>query len=606
MRSPSSRKPTANDFASAARDALARGRPEVAHGLFREALRFAARDGEILVALAYASEAAGEIDRAAAELTQAIRLLPDYVPAIRALSRLAARYEIDDTNGLDATGLMIALRTPRVGVDSIAALCRRHVVAGDGELIRLLARPAADLDAAGAAAAIRLTKGLRHHLFHTALAAGLIRDGALERLLTGVRRAMLLDPAAAPLGDRGRLELALALLAQAWRNDHAWFEGDEEVAALSRLGVDRAALLAGDTSAGEALLKRLLYRPLAEALPGGLSPDEAGHVRPKLLRDLLVAHVGEAADEARRRRTLQRLAPITDATALKVKGQYETAPYPRWTSLQLPAPMSLTTALSRLRPAAELEFLTRPFDVLIAGCGTGQHAIATTAGYGPSARVLGLDLSAASLAYAARKADELGIGNLSLAQGDLSEIRALGRTFDIIEAVGVLHHMADPWAGWRALLDVLASHGLMYVGLYSRTARRDIAALRADPATPLPGSSDGEARRFRRRLLDAAPEAAGHGLAGSRNFWSLNEFRDLVLHESEVTTTLSEIAGFLSANRLEVLDVTLPAAARAAFADEQPDADPRDLTAWDAFENRHPDAFAGMYCLWVGRRGAGA
>lgn len=606
MRSPSSRKPTAHDYAAAARDALGRGRPEVAHGLFREALRVAPRDGEILVALAYASEAAGEIDRAAAELTQTIRLLPDYAAAARALSRLAARYELDDARGLDATGLMTALKTPKVGVDPIATLCLRHVIAGDSELTRLLALPTAYIDAAGAAAANRLTKGLRHHLFHTALAAGLVRDAALERLLTGIRRALLLDPAAAPLGDRGRLDLALALLAQMWRNDHAWLETEDETEELARLDVDRAALLAGETTAGEALLKRLLYRPLAEALPGGLSPDDAARVRPKTLRDLLVAHLTEIADETRRRQTLQRLTPITDATALKVKGQYEAAPYPRWTSLQLPAPMSLATALSRLRPAAELELFARPFDVLIAGCGTGQHAIAATAGYGPSARVLGLDLSGASLAYAARKAADLGIANLTLAEGDLSRVAALGRTFDVIEAVGVLHHMADPWAGWRALLDVLAPHGLICVGLYSHTARRDIAALRSDPSTPRPGCSDADARRFRRRLLDTAPDATGHGLARSRNFWSLNEFRDLVLHESEITTTLPDIAAFLTANRLEVLDVTLPPEARAAFAAEQPDADPRDLAAWDAFETRHPDAFAGMYCLWVGRKDAGA
>lgn len=605
MRTPSSRKPTAHGFASAARDALGRGEPELAHALFGEALRIAPRDGEILVALAHASEAAGEISRAAAELTGAIRLQPDYAPAARALSRLAARYEIDDASGLDATGLMTALRTPKVGVDAIASLCLRHVIAGDAELKRLLELPATDIDAAGAAAAQRLTKGLRHHLLHAALAAGLVRDSALERLLTGVRSGMLLDPAASPLGDRGRLDLALALLAQVWRNDHAWLETDAEAVALASIEIDRAALLAGDTKAAEALLKRLLYRPLAEALSGGLSAGEAGNIRPKPLRDLIVGRIGEAADEARRRESLPRLTPITDATALKVKAQYESAPYPRWTSLQLPAPMGLSAALARLRPAADLEFLRRPFEVLIAGCGTGQHAIAASAGYGPSARVLALDLSAASLGYAARKAAELGITNLHLAEGDLAAIGTLGTTFDIIEAVGVLHHMADPWAGWRALLDVLAPHGLMYVGLYSRTARRDIAALRALPSTPRPGCPDREARALRRALLYTPPGTPGHGLARSRNFWSLNEFRDLVLHESEMTTTLPEIAGFLSANGLEVLDVTLPPEARAAFANGQPDADPKDLSAWDAFETRHPDAFAGMYCLWLGRKTAG-
>ena len=52
----------------------------------------------------------------------------------------------------------------------------------------------------------------------------------------------------------------------------------------------------------------------------------------------------------------------------------------------------------------------------------------------------------------------------------------LDRQFDIVECVGVLHHMAEPTAGWRVLVNLLAPGGLMKIGLYSETARKDIVA----------------------------------------------------------------------------------------------------------------------------------
>ena len=56
---------------------------------------------------------------------------------------------------------------------------------------------------------------------------------------------------------------------------------------------------------------------------------------------------------------------------------------------------------------------------------------------------------------------------------------ALGRTFDLIESNGVLHHMADPWAGWRVLLSLLRPGGFMRIGLYSEIARWGVVAARA-------------------------------------------------------------------------------------------------------------------------------
>ena len=80
--------------------------------------------------------------------------------------------------------------------------------------------------------------------------------------------------------------------------------------------------------------------------------------------------------------------------------------------------------------------------------------------------VLSMDLSLTRLSYAIRKTRELGITNIEYMQGDILKIDQLGRLFDIIESVGILHHMDDPLTGWKVLVDRLRSGGLMKVGLY--------------------------------------------------------------------------------------------------------------------------------------------
>ena len=52
------------------------------------------------------------------------------------------------------------------------------------------------------------------------------------------------------------------------------------------------------------------------------------------------------------------------------------------------------------------------------------------------------------------------------------DIKKLNKKFDVIESVGVLHHMGDPLQGWSVLSDCLKKDSIMLVGLYSETARK--------------------------------------------------------------------------------------------------------------------------------------
>ena len=91
--------------------------------------------------------------------------------------------------------------------------------------------------------------------------------------------------------------------------------------------------------------------------------------------------------------------------------------------------------------------------------------------------MLAVDLSLTSLGYAMRKTRELAITQHRLCAGRHPQApAALERTFDVIEAGGVLHHLDDPFAGWRVLLELLRPGGFMYLGLYSALGRQHIVS----------------------------------------------------------------------------------------------------------------------------------
>ena len=78
---------------------------------------------------------------------------------------------------------------------------------------------------------------------------------------------------------------------------------------------------------------------------------------------------------------------------------------------------------------------------------------------------MAIDLSLASLAYAQRKTEEFRIENIKYMQTDILDLGQLNKKFDFIKSVGVLHHMADPIASWKALTNCVKPGGLMKIGL---------------------------------------------------------------------------------------------------------------------------------------------
>ncbi len=241
-------------------------------------------------------------------------------------------------------------------------------------------------------------------------------------------------------------------------------------------------------------------------------------------------------------------------------------------------------------------------EFLSAGCGTGQLALEIAQGV--TARVLAIDLSLSSLGYARRKARELGLTGIEFAQADLLELGATGRSFDVVECSGVLHHLADPFAGWRVLLSLLRPGGFMLVGLYSEAARRGIVEARRFIAERGYGTSADDIRRCRQDLLDWDRNRELGTAFG--DFFGVSSCRDLLFHAQEQRMRLPAIAAFLRDNGLTFLGFETDNATLQAYRRRFPD-DPAatNLHHWEAFENDKPETFARMYVFWVQKNGAG-
>jgi SAM-dependent methyltransferase len=116
-------------------------------------------------------------------------------------------------------------------------------------------------------------------------------------------------------------------------------------------------------------------------------------------------------------------------------------------------------------------------DILIAGCGTNQAAI--NAYTNPGANVVAVDISRTSLDHHQYLKSKYDLQNLELHRLPIEELPTLGRDFDLVVSTGVLHHMADPLVGLKALAECLRQDGAMGLMLYARYGRAGVEVLQS-------------------------------------------------------------------------------------------------------------------------------
>jgi Tfp pilus assembly protein PilF/SAM-dependent methyltransferase len=427
-----------------------------------------------------------------------------------------------------------------------------------------------------------------------------VRDLQLERILIAARKSLLEQAIAtdAMSTDDNVLTFFCALARQCFINEYVFVGSDDETRQLQKLLEDlETAVRTKATIPALQLAAVAAYVPLHS-----LSAAEALSARswPDAIASVVAQQVREPLEEREIRSSIPALTTIEDEVSKNVRRQYEDMPYPRWIkAAPVARPVALDWYLRNQFPQAPIRSfgIRNDLDVLIAGCGTGQHAIEAGQRFA-GAKVLAVDLSLTSLSYAIRKTRTLGLNNIDYAQADILKLGTLGRSFDLIESSGVLHHLADPAHGWRVLLSLLRPGGFMHIGLYSALARADIRAARSFIAERGYGSSADDIRRCRQELLACADGTPLKNVAKYPDFFTTSECRDLLFHVQEHQLTIPQIASFLGGNNLAFIGFTgsAPHDYRKRFP-EDPAA--TDLERWHVFETENPLTFTGMYQFWV-------
>jgi SAM-dependent methyltransferase len=164
--------------------------------------------------------------------------------------------------------------------------------------------------------------------------------------------------------------------------------------------------------------------------------------------------------------------------AAEVQDFYERYPYPRPID-SLEKYKQLGQDRQGRRVDYHLFWPRRPYredlSILIAGCGTSQaakHALRW-----PAARVTGIDFSATSVRCTEELKRKYDLNNLQVYQLPIDGVNDLKMSFDQIICTGVLHHLADPDAGLRALRSVLKPDGAMNLMVYAPYGRAGIYML---------------------------------------------------------------------------------------------------------------------------------
>lgn len=161
------------------------------------------------------------------------------------------------------------------------------------------------------------------------------------------------------------------------------------------------------------------------------------------------------------------MAPIDEKLTETVRSMYEEFPFPN-TEYQMPIrPFAAYFAKQARKGGRSL--LSESIDVIDAGCGTAAFITNLAQSFSES-RFVGVDMTEASLKLARDKAAARGLGNLSFEKANILTLD-LGRKFDVVMNLGVLHHLADPAGGLARLAAHVADDGYLVLWLYGKHGR---------------------------------------------------------------------------------------------------------------------------------------
>ena len=232
-----------------------------------------------------------------------------------------------------------------------------------------------------------------------------------------------------------------------------------------------------------------------------------------------------------------------------VKELYEKFPYPPPVTDLRPYLEGELSPTWNLRDSFPIFFPEREFtddlDVLVAGCGT--RAAVMMAATSPASRFVAVDISEHSLQLSEDTARAHGLDNLEHHLLPLEEVGSLGKDFDFIHCHGVLHHLADPGRGLRALSSVLRPEGSAGLMVYAPHGRAGVYLLQ-DLCEHIGLPLDEVTAVKLQELLGKLPERHPFYLSGHDRTRPINlpEVVDMLMHPRDVSYTVYGVRDLLA------------------------------------------------------------
>jgi len=253
------------------------------------------------------------------------------------------------------------------------------------------------------------------------------------------------------------------------------------------------------------------------------------------------------------------------AVSAAVASLYNTYPFPPEPLLDAPPPgynwrwqwLAAYSFCTGRKPAID------NIRILDAGCGTGVGT-EYLAHLNPQAEIVAVDLSAGALQVAQERCQKSGAMNVEFQHLSLYDIAQVPGQFDLINCVGVLHHLPDPIRGIQALAPKLAPGGLMHIFVYGELGRWEIRLMQQAIAL-LQGPDRGDYTagvELGRQIFAALPET-NRIRKREQERWSMENqrdacFADMYLHPQEVDYTIDTLFELIDASGLKFLGFSNP------------------------------------------------
>jgi SAM-dependent methyltransferase len=201
--------------------------------------------------------------------------------------------------------------------------------------------------------------------------------------------------------------------------------------------------------------------------------------------------------------------------------------------------------------------------ILDAGCGSGvgtEYLVHLN----PQAQVVGIDLSAGTLEVAKKRCQSSGADRVEFHHLSIYDVEQIPGEFDLINCVGVLHHLPDPIRGIEALAKKLAPGGLMHIFVYGELGRWEIQLMQKAIAL-LQGNKKGDYRdgvQVGRQIFASLPEN-NRIVKREKERWAMENqrdecFADMYVHPQETDYNIDTLFALIEASGLDFVGFSNP------------------------------------------------